>query len=144
LNGQDDSQYSWKVHPLRSEPGKSVLLVVAIVAVLFAVYCVYENAFWTFLSAGLLFISLAGFFLPTHYDLDDKGVTVSRLGRSYHLAWSRYRTFCVDRRGVLLSPFEGPNRLENFRGNFLLVEQEDRPNVVACVRKYLGEMEVGS
>lgn len=135
---------TWRVHPLRENCLRSAALLMFLIAVLGAVQAVYRNAFWTLLSGALLLGSLAGFLVPTNYEMNSGGVTISRLWFRYRLDWSRFRSFCIDKRGVLLSPFERPNRLENFRGNFLLISDADQPLVFEYVRKHLREMESDS
>jgi len=134
----------WQVHPARESGLKALLLCLFLLAVLCAVQVVYQKVFWTVLSALLLTSSLAGFFLPTRYEMDSSGVTVSRLWFRHHQRWDRFRSFCIDKRGVLLSPFDRPNRLENYRGSFLLVHPADQPLVLECVRRHLREMERNS
>jgi len=131
----------WRVHPLTENAWRSIALISVLLIVLAGVFLVLKHPFWVFLSAVLLGIHLRSFFLPTTYLLTNEGLEVIRLVGSYCASWSHYRSFCVDKNGVLLSPFAKPNRLENFRGNFILVPKDWREDVIAFLRKHLDEME---
>lgn len=132
---------TWTVHPLVDRPLRSLLLIVILSTILAAVYLAYKSPFWVILSGMLLFVSLFGYFVPTSYELSEQGVQVKRGPNKYFLPWSRFRSYCFDSRGVLLSPFTEPNRLENFRGNYILIRQDRREEVREFLRKQFNEME---
>jgi len=55
--------------------------------------------------------------------------------------WTFYRSFYVDKNGVLLSPFERPSRLENFRGVYIRFHQ-NKDRVVEFVSSRIKKDEV--
>ena len=66
-----------------------------------------------------LLFSLRDYFLPTTYAWDEDGVHIRQLGLKQTFLWSRFRSYCLDRNGILLSPFRRKHPLDNFRGIFL-------------------------
>ncbi|MCJ7458582.1 MAG: hypothetical protein MUP17_06300, partial [candidate division Zixibacteria bacterium] len=50
------------------------------------------------------------------------------------MEWGKYRSFYMDKNGVLLSPFEKPSRLENFRGIYLRFNQ-NKDEVVNFIKQ---------
>lgn len=128
--------FSWTVHPLWDHRVRSALLAGVLVLVLGVVRLSYPEPVWTVLAALLLFGSLIRYFFPTSYRLGPEGLEVRFLGRSRLWPWSHFRSYYVGRTGVLLSPFPGPHRLENFRGHYLLFGPH-REEVVDFVRAHV-------
>ncbi|MEK7448480.1 MAG: hypothetical protein AAB019_03245 [Planctomycetota bacterium] len=117
----------WSVHPLKKNPTNSVLLVLFLVLLLVLVYLAFENIVFVFVSAVLLAVSLLKFFLPTSYVFTESEIKVSGpLGKTVR-NWAVFKSFYPDKNGVLLSPFSEKNRLENFRGIYLLLGDDREP-----------------
>lgn len=77
--------------------------------------------------------SLSPFFLPTYYELDNEKVKVKFFFNTKEKEWNMFKSFYVDKNGVLLSPFEKPSRLENFRGLYVRFNQ-NKEEVVDFVK----------
>ena len=109
----------WKVHPLRENWTRSILLLLFLLLLFSGIYWLFQSAFVTLLSAIFVIGSLYRYFVPFRYELHDHQLVVTaplyRLTRS----WDSFRSFYVDNNGVLLSPFAKPSRLENFRGVYV-------------------------
>lgn len=127
---------NWKVHPLVDQGAKAVLLVLIVVAVLVLVRMTEPELMWTVLSGVVLIVSLARYFFPTTYILDERGITIRFLGIEQHRPWTQFRSHYVGRTGVLLSPFGKPHRLESFRGHYMLFG-DNREEVVEFVRTHI-------
>ncbi len=114
---------AWRVHPAARRPGRAVLVGVLVIAL------AWGSAWYGGRALGVLaFILLVGtlwpFFLPTSYRLTSWGVEQVRWPTRQRRPWSSFRRFEVDRRGVLLSPFPRPSRLDSFRGMYLLTSPD--------------------
>ena len=129
---------SWKVWPLTQSAPRSTLVLVFIGLVLYSVQSFIGEVFFTVVIGVLFLAQLSAFFLPTHYTLDDEGVKVWRFGPAKKKEWSEFKSFYVDRSGVLLSPFPTRSRLEKFRGVSLMFAGNKR-EVLDFVRSRLGE-----
>ena len=112
-------QQTWRVHPLRENWTRSILLSFFLLLLFSGIYWLFQSVFVTLLSAIFVTGSLYRYWVPFQYDLYEHELVVSapfyRLTRS----WSNFRSFYVDNNGVLLSPFAKPSRLENFRGIYV-------------------------
>ena len=82
------------------------------------------------LIAGLIFlITLSTYFLPTTYTVDERMVSIKYLFSLKKRNLSAFRMMYPGRRGVLLSPFLAPSRLENFRGFYLRYSTDNKTEV---------------
>ncbi len=113
------SGLSWRSLPVVDDFPRSLLLVAAVVAICAAAAVAFQGLGYGVLAAVLLGGSLARYFVPTDFELDEQGATVRFLGQSRQVPWSEVQRVEVGRNGVHLSPFERPSRLDSFRGAFL-------------------------
>lgn len=123
---------SWTAWPAARSPLRAVVAAGFLVLLGWTLQSMFHAGYFTVLGVLLVWGQIAGFFLPTRYDLTDEGVTVSGLVARKRKAWSDFRSFHADREGVLLSPFPGRSRLERFRG-LSLQFHGNRDEVVAFV-----------
>ncbi|UCG60495.1 MAG: hypothetical protein JSV52_09170 [Candidatus Zixiibacteriota bacterium] len=143
LSGADEPEdegevLEWTTHPLKRKPLAAILVTIFILVTGFLVFVVTESRTFGTLALIVLFASLAKFYLPTRYRLTDKRLMVKSTTQTIYKNWSQYRSFYPDRNGVLLSPFLSPSRLENFRGVYLIFEQ-NRDDVVRFVESHVGQ-----
>ena len=135
---EDGPVLEWSTHPMRLHPRKTVLAVVAILASGAMVYVATDySKILTVFTLVVLFMSLAKFFLRTRYIMNAHGLIVRTTTQKIEKPWSMYRSFYTDKNGLLLSPFAEPTRLENFRGIFILFNN-NRDEVVEFVGQYVG------
>lgn len=113
---------AWSVHPVRRKPWVSVLVTVFIAAVGASVQSLMDSEFFTILALLIMLASLAKFYFPTNYKMSDRGVTVKTTTQTLFKEWKIYRSCYPDKKGLLLSPFVQPTRLENFRGLYVMFE----------------------
>lgn len=126
----------WVSHPVKRKPLVSAAVTVFILACCFITYISTNSTWFAGLALAILFGSLAKFYFPTRYRLSSTGVTVRTTTQTLNKDWSIYRSFYPDRNGVLLSPFVEPSRLENFRGLYLIFNN-NAADVVAFVRRHV-------
>ena len=96
--------------------------------VIVVVYCVHawmQSHVFTLLAMLIMLGSLAKFYFPTHYKMDDRTVTVKTTTQTLVKEWKLYRSCYPDKKGILLSPFATPTRLENFRGLYVMFERNN-------------------
>jgi len=110
---------SWRSLPVADDFPRSLLLVGAVAASCVAVGVAFGGAGYALLAAALLGASLARYFAPTRYVLDERRAAARFLGHTRGVAWGEVRRVTRHREGVHLSPFERPSRLDSFRGTFL-------------------------
>ncbi len=119
----------------------SLLVILCLVAVWVSVYLTTFSTLMTVVSIIILLGALGPFFLPTDYELTSDKIKVKFLFSQKEKDWSFYRSFYVDKNGVLLSPFEKPSRLENFRGIYIRFDQ-NKEQVVKFVSSKIEKEEV--
>ena len=129
----DEVALRWSTHPIKRSAKISVLVVLLLFVIWLLVYLTTFSPLLTVLSVVIMLGSLSPFFLPTYYELDEKKVRVKFFFNTKEKEWSTFRSFYVDKNGVLLSPFEKPSRLENFRGLYVRFNQ-NREEVVDFVK----------
>jgi hypothetical protein len=124
----------WSVFPFMENLRRSVIVVVIVAAVAVLVYLAFREVFLVILSVAILFASLHAYFTRTRYRLDDSGVAVKTLSVRTAKPWKHFKRYYADDRGITLSPFAEPSRLEPFRSVRLLYGS-NKDEVVAFVSK---------
>jgi hypothetical protein len=117
---EEAEKLEWSVFPFMERIGRSAIVVLVIAGVGVAVYLAFKDPFLTVLSVVILGASLHTFFTRTTYCLTGEGVTVTRIGVKTFKGWSAFKRYDVDPKGVTLSPFAKPSRLDPFRSIRLL------------------------
>lgn len=133
----------WTSHPAKRRPWVTVLVLFFILVVSLLVFLATESKWFTFFALLVLFASLAKYFFPTRYRMDNKGITIKTTTQTLHKTWSQYRSYYADKNGILLSPFPEPSRLENFRGLFVLFGG-NRDEVTAFVQARMGRRDAAA
>jgi hypothetical protein len=129
----DEIVLRWATHPVKKNTRISVIVILFLSVIWFLVYLTTLSLLLTILSVVIMLGSLSPFFLPTYYELDDKKVKVKFFFNTKEKEWNVFRSFYVDKNGILLSPFEKPSRLENFRGLYVRFNQ-NKDEVVDFVK----------
>ena len=133
---EDVTILEWTTHPVKRKPWTAVAVTLFILAVSFVVLAATDSKWFGFIALVVLFASVAKFYLPTKFSLMDKGVVIKSTTQTVKKPWSMFRSYYVDKHGVLLSPFTQPSRLENFRGIYLIFS-DNREAVMAVVRDHV-------
>ena len=110
---------SWVSHPAKLRKVAAAITLLLIIAIMVVVYNITQS--WVMLVfAYLLFnAALSSFYFPTRFEVSQEKVKIKYTFTSQEKDMSMFRSYYTDKRGVLLSPFSRPNRLENFRGVYL-------------------------
>jgi hypothetical protein len=126
----------WSVRPFMDNIRRTLIVVVIILVCGAMVYFAFKDVFLMILSLLILFVSLHTYFTRTTYCLDDDQIVVrGSIGKSVK-KWSDFKRYYVDRKGVTLSPFAKPSKLEPFRSVRLLFGS-NKDEVVAFISKRL-------
>jgi hypothetical protein len=134
----------WSILPFAENGRRSAIVVVIVIACGVLVYLAFREVFLGVISVLILFASLHTYFTRTTYVLDGSGVTVRTGFVTTRKRWSDFKRYYADRKGVTLSPFAKPTRLEPFR-SLRLLYGDNRDEVVAFISQNLdGESGGGS
>ncbi len=127
---------TWVSHPAKARPVVTGLVVIFLTILVALVYSMTTSLVFTVIAAVVLWGSLAQYFLPTRFELTDRGVKVRYTISGVAKEWKLFRSYYVDKNGVLLSPFVRPSRLENFRGLYVRFAG-NKDDVMAVVSKMI-------
>jgi hypothetical protein len=131
--------FSWISHPAKERRVATVFVILFIHGIFFFVFSVTGSVIMV-LIAGLIFlITLSTYFLPTTYTVDEKTVSIKFQFSVKKRNLSAFRMMYPGRRGVLLSPFLAPSRLENFRGFYLRYGKDNKTEVDEFLAELLDE-----
>lgn len=128
----------WTCHPMKRKPLAAAIASLLIVVIAVLVYLATESRMFTVLALVILLLSLAKFYFPTRYRLSDRRIIVKTTTHTLTKEWPMYRSCWPDRNGILLSPFAEQSRLENFRGLFLLFDN-NADEVTAFIKARIGK-----
>lgn len=113
-------------------PVRATVAVLFLGLVAWTLHSWLHTGYFTVLAVLLLWGQVASFFLPTRYTLTDDTVSVRGLLTRREKPWADFRSYFIDREGILLSPFAERSRLERFRG-LSLQFHGNRDEVIAFV-----------
>ena len=114
---------AWSTLPFVERPLTSVGVIVLLGLILTGVYFWFHSPYWVVIAGIMLFLSLSAYFVPTSYELYDDHIVIKRFLTTQKRNWADFKKVYRDRNGAFLSPFDSPNRLENFRGVFLRIPE---------------------
>ncbi|RLC48755.1 MAG: hypothetical protein DRH70_00130 [Candidatus Coatesbacteria bacterium] len=114
-------EMAWSTLPFVERPLTSVGVLLFLAIILAGIYYWFHSCYWVALAGITLFMSLSAYFVPTRYELYDDHIVVKRFLTTQNKKWVEFKRLYSDRNGAFLSPFDSPNRLENFRGLFLRI-----------------------
>jgi hypothetical protein len=126
----------WTSWPLLRSPVRAAVAVVFVGLMAWTIQSMFRTTYFTVVAVLLVWGQVAGFFLPTRFSLTGKGVAVRGLVSRKEKGWGDFRSYYVDREGLLLSPFIERSRLERFRGMSLQFHG-NRDEVVAFVERMM-------
>ncbi len=115
---------NWTVHPAKRNLSKTVLSA-SFIAAFVIVVGVFYGIFWSFFGFIILFVSVHSYFFPTAYSINDEEVVIKNIFMTQKRKLSEFRRVYVGKNGVLLSPFRRKTFLNQFRGVFLLLPEQN-------------------
>lgn len=133
-----DKEITWSVHPARRDRRKLVFSIVSFAATLGLLYLA-GGVFWMLFGALVLFIALYPFYVKTEYVANSFGITIRRPLYKKSRKWHEFRKIKEYTNGILLSPYLKNTFLENFRGEFLLVNPEEKERVLKGIEELFNE-----
>ena len=130
---QDDGPtLAWTVHPMKRKPMISYAVTVFVMLIAIVIFSWTQSLWFMMLALVIMLGSLAKFYFPTGYQLSNRGVTVKTTTQKLFKEWNIYRSCYPDKKGILLSPFAEPSRLENFRGLYVMFEGNSEQVTAFC------------
>ena len=131
---EDKELLSWDTIPARNRPIAASIVGVFVLVLAYLVYLWTASWFFVAISILVLWGSLSQFYVRTRFIFTERKVKVRYIINKVEKEWAQYRSYYVDKNGVLLSPFLRPSRLENFRGIYIRFSN-NRDDVMEIVRQ---------
>jgi hypothetical protein len=128
-----ESILTWKVHLLRENPVKALLILPVLTLSLLVCYIIFHNVLGMAVTLFLITSSFADFLFPVRYDITRQGASAKTLLGRTVIEWNRVKKYYLDDHGIKLSPLHRQTRLEAYRGVYLRFGGR-RDEVIEAVR----------
>lgn len=92
----------WTIWPLKESWVRSLAVIIFLAVIVWAISTCF-GSIWIFPSAVILFLFLAGFFLPTYYHLDGDVIKVKAFLSTKKRNWTALGNYSTGKKGVHLS-----------------------------------------
>lgn len=118
---EDKIYFDWISFPFIDRPRTSTLLVIFLIflSVLlryFIEHSLLLNFQWFLISMVLILLSIGSYFIPSRYTFLENKIVAKYLFIKVEKDYKEFGCFYSDKKGVLLSTFKTPRRLDSFRG----------------------------
>ena len=111
---------SWISYPFKDTPLTSVLLIIFYLLISLGLWEIavikWEMPLFFYLGILVFTLSLLPYFIPTKYEFFDDKIIITYLFIKVEKNYSDFGCYYADKKGVMLSTFTKPRRLDNFRG----------------------------
>jgi len=125
---------TWKVHLLREQPLKLLLVIPVAGLSLVASQILLGTLTFGVIALFLIAASLAEYLFPIRFEIDSQGASARTLTARTRIEWSRVKKYYLDDRGIKLSPLARQTRLEAYRGVYLMFGDR-RDEVIEAVKE---------
>ena len=125
---------AWKVHLLREEPSKVLLIAPVVLASMLVSYILFHSLLFPAVALILFTCALSDYVFPVRYEITDRGASARTLTGRTFVEWDRVKKYYLDDRGIKLSTLGRPGRLEAYRGVYLRFGG-NRDDVIQAVRR---------
>jgi hypothetical protein len=135
----------WSSHPFVERPITSLLLILFLILLFYILWqlVVVQWGYPLFFIGGLILIivQLLPYFTKTKYKIYDDRIIIQYLIIKVERRFSDFGCFYADKRGIMLSTFKSPKRLDVFRGQSLRfsVIQIERDKIVEILENKVGK-----
>ncbi|HNW24165.1 MAG TPA: hypothetical protein PKI37_01770 [Candidatus Cloacimonas sp.] len=135
----------WKSWPLVERPWTSLVLILFLLILSFLLYYIavisWQQPFYYILGMLLVLGNLLPYFILTEYELYEDRVQVRYLFLKVSRPFSDFGCFYEDKRGIMLSTFTAPRRLDAFRGLSLRfsADKKEREQLIFILMQKIGK-----
>lgn len=139
-----EAKLYWKSWPFGERPLTSSLLIVFLLFMTSFLYRLtvvnWQMPLFHFIGLALVYGNLLPYFIITEYFLFDNKILVRYLFFKIERPWSDFGCFYADKRGLMLSTFKMPRRLDTFRGQSLRFSknQTEVPALLEFLQEKIG------
>ena len=140
-----EPKLEWYSFPFIERPITSVLLVLFLIALSIFLWKVtvigWNSPIFYYGGMFLTMGSLLPYFIRTKYEMYEEKVVVYYLWLKIERKYTDFGCFYLDKRGVMLSTFKTPRRLDPFRGMSLRLSarQTEKEQLIAFLKDIIGK-----
>ena len=140
MSNEKISLIKWTSFPLRDYPTSSLFLVIFLIIFSFFFWKIsfinWEAPLYFYIGMTALIISLLPYFIPTTYELYDEKIIIHYSFIKIEKEYKDFQSFYQDKKGIMLSTFRKPNRLDNFRGQSLRYSKnaEEKEKILSLLK----------
>jgi hypothetical protein len=131
----------WTSFPFAERPLTSFLLVIFLVLLSFLLWnvAIVHWGYPIFYYGGMLLTigNLLPYFIASRYQLFDEGIVIRYLFIKVERKFADFGCFYLDKRGIMLSTFKTPRRLDTFRGQSLRFsfKQQEKEELIRILQE---------
>jgi hypothetical protein len=135
----------WQSWPFMERPRTSVALVAFLVFLAWFLWHLtvvqWAMPFFYYLGMLLVLANLFPYFIPTTYELHEYEIEIRYLFLKITRRYNEFGCFYLDKRGVMLSTFKMPRRLDSFRGQSLRFSggRDEKDALVEILARKIGK-----
>lgn len=135
----------WKSWPFAERPLPSFMLILFLLLLNILLYWIsvvnWMTPFYFIAGSLLVIINLLPYFIITEYWLMDTEIKIRYLFVNISRPYSDFGCFYQDKRGVMLSTFVRPRRLDPFRGLSLRFskDQSEKEELINILKEKIGK-----
>ena len=136
---------SWRSWPFAERPKASVLLLAFLIFLAYFLWQVavvqWQQPWFYFLGMLLVLGNLLPYFIPTTYELFEYEIVIHYLLIRITRKYTDFGCFYSDKRGIMLSTFKLPRRLDAFRGQSLRFskDQSEKEKLIEILTRKVGK-----
>jgi hypothetical protein len=131
----------WVSHPLLRRRLLGTIVGLCILVAALGLGAWTRSLFWGVFAAGVLFLSLETFFLPSRYEADATELVVRKAFSTGRIPWASCRRIYEDPHGLTLSPYRRRAFLEPYRATRLLFDGGEAAAIRETVRTRCPQVE---
>jgi len=116
----NESKLKWVSYPFKDYPLSSLLLVAFLVIISLLLWKItvvnWNMPLFYYLGITIFMLSLITYFIPTTYELMENIIVVHYWFIKTERPYSHFGCYYIDKKGIMLSTFKMPRKLDPFRG----------------------------
>jgi hypothetical protein len=133
----DDDTLDWSIRVRDQAPEKLTFVGLAALAACVAGWGALKSPFVGFAGGLMVLGATAEYWLGSRFHIGEEGASAKTGMSLSRMRWEEVQRVVFHPKGVLLSPLQGPGRMDAFRGVFLRTTEENRETVERLVRRFV-------
>lgn len=141
----NEPRLKWVSYPFKDYPLSSLLLVTFLIVISLLLWKIavvnWNMPLFFYLGMTLFILSLITYFIPTTYELMENNITVHYWFIKAERPYSHFGCYYADKKGIMLSTFKMPRKLDPFRGLSLRFSKtrEEEEELLIILEKKIGK-----